>query len=171
MARMEAKALSTPARLVNLADVVQEAAPAFNELASRAGNHCTVLAASPLWVEGYESLLFRLLFNLAENAIKYTPHGGTIDVTLEQQGSTAVLQVKDNGVGIAAEAQQHIFDRFHRGDPSREGSGTGLGLALVRSIAELHHGQISLSSTPGRGTCFRVILPLRVAPLSSPPVD
>jgi signal transduction histidine kinase len=81
------------------------------------------------------------------------------------------LQVKDNGAGIAAEAQQHIFDRFYRGDPSREGSGTGLGLALVRSITELHHGQISLSSTPGRGSCFRVILPLRAAPLSPPPVD
>jgi heavy metal sensor kinase len=171
MARMEAKALSTPARLVNLADVVQEAAPALTELASRAGNHCTVLAALPLWIEGYESLLFRLVFNLAENAIKYTPRGGTIEVTLEQQGSAAVLQVKDNGAGIAAEAQQHIFDRFYRGDPSREGSGTGLGLALVRSITELHHGQISLSSTPGRGSCFRVILPLRAAPLSPPPVD
>jgi heavy metal sensor kinase len=168
MARMEAKALTTPAAMVNLADVVQEAAPALTELATRAGNHCTVVAPGRLWVEGYESLLFRLVFNLGENAIKYTPSGGTIDVTLEQQDGAAVLQVKDTGPGIAAEAQQHIFDRFYRGDPSREGSGTGLGLALVRSIAELHHGQISVASTPGRGSCFRVILP---APLSPPRED
>jgi heavy metal sensor kinase len=171
MARMEAKALSTPASLVNLADVVQEAAPALTELAIRAGNRCTVVAPAPLWVLGYESLLFRLVFNLAENAIKYTPRGGTIDVTLEQQSSAAVLQVKDNGPGIAAEAQQHIFDRFYRGDPSREGSGTGLGLALVRSIAELHDGQISVSSTLGQGSCFRVVLPRVALPLSAPPED
>ena len=171
MARMDAKALSAPASLVNLTDVVQEAAPALTELAIRAENHCTVVATAPLWVHGYESLLFRLVFNLAENAIKYTPRRGTIDVTLEQQGSAAVLQVKDNGAGIAAEAQQHIFDRFYRGDPSREGNGTGLGLALVRSIAELHHGQISVSSTLGQGSCFRVVLPRTAAPLSSAPQD
>ena len=160
MARMEAKALSTPPSPINLAEVVQGAAPALTELATRAGNHCTVVTAKPLWVQGYESLLFRLVFNLAENAIKYTPEGGTIEVTLEQQDRAAVLQVKDNGPGIAAEAQGHIFDRFFRGDPSREGSGTGLGLALVRSVTELHQGQISVSSAPGRGSCFRVTLPL-----------
>jgi heavy metal sensor kinase len=171
MARMEAKALSTPASLVNLTDVVQEAAPALTELAAHAGNHCTVVAAAPLWVQGYESLLFRLVFNLAENAIKYTPRGGTIGVNLEQQGSAAVLQVKDSGPGIATEAQQHIFDRFYRGDPSREGSGTGLGLALVRSIAELHRGQISVSSLLGQGSCFRMVLPRAAAPLPSPPQD
>jgi two-component system, OmpR family, sensor kinase len=81
------------------------------------------------------------------------------------------LQVKDNGPGIAAEAQGHIFNRFFRGDPSREGSGTGLGLALVRSITELHHGQINVSSTPGRGSCFRVTLPLLTAPLAPPRED
>lgn len=171
MARMEAKALSTPASPVNLAEVVQEAAPALTELANRAENHCTVIATTPLWVQGYESLLFRLVFNLAENAIKYTPRGGTIDVTLEQQSSAAVLQVKDNGPGITAEAQQHIFDRFYRGDPSREGSGTGLGLALVRSIAELHHGQVTVSSTLGRGSFFRVTLPLLPNRLSPPRKD
>jgi heavy metal sensor kinase len=171
MARMEAKALSTPPSPVNLAEVVQDAAPALTELATRAGNYCTVAAAAALWVRGYEPLLFRLVFNLAENAIKYTPEGGTIDVSLEQQGGAAVLQVKDNGPGIAREAQEHIFERFYRGDPAREGSGTGLGLALVGSIAELHQGEISLSSTPGRGSCFRVTLPLLPAPLSPPRKD
>ena len=62
--------------------------------------------------------------------------------------------------GIAAEALEHIFDRFYRGDPAREGSGTGLGLALVRSIVQLHQGQIRVSSTLGEGSCFHVTLPL-----------
>jgi heavy metal sensor kinase len=160
LARMEGNALSSSPSRVNLAEVVEDAAPALSELAARAGNVCAVATAPPLWVEGYDSLLFRLVFNLAENAIKYTPAGGRIEVTLEQRDGSAVLQVKDDGPGIAPEAQEHIFDRFYRGDPAREGNGTGLGLALVRSIVELHRGEIRLSSTPGEGSCFRVALPL-----------
>jgi heavy metal sensor kinase len=167
MARMEGNALSTGPRPVNLAEVLEDVAPALSELAARAGNVCTVGSTPPLWIEGYDSLLFRLVFNLAENAIKYTPSGGRIEVTLEQQDHSAVLQVKDNGPGIAPDAQEHIFDRFYQGDPAREGSGTGLGLALVRAIVELHHGQIHLSSDVGKGSCFRVTLPLAPAASSS----
>jgi signal transduction histidine kinase len=167
MARMESNALSARPSRVNLAEVLHDAAPALSELAARAGNRCTVAPAPPLWVEGYDSLLFRLVFNLAENAIKYTPSGGRIEVTLEQQDGSAVLQVEDNGPGIAPEAQEHIFDRFYRGDPSREGSGTGLGLALVRAIVQLHQGQIHLSSELGKGSCFRVTLPLAPSASSS----
>ena len=167
MARMEGNALSALPKPVNLAEVLEDVAPALTELAARAGNLCTVAATPPLWIEGYDSLLFRLVFNLAENAIKYTPSGGKIAVTLEQQDHSAVLQVKDNGQGIAPDAQEHIFDRFYQGDPAREGSGTGLGLALVRAIVELHHGQIDLASAVGKGTCFRVTLPLAPAASSS----
>jgi heavy metal sensor kinase len=160
MARMEGNALSVGARPVNLAEVLEDAAPALSELAARAGNICTVAAAQPLWIEGYDSLIFRLVFNLAENAIKYTPAGGKIGITLQQQEGLAVLEVKDNGPGIPADAQEHIFDRFYRGDPAREGIGTGLGLALVRSIVQLHQGQIRVSSVAGEGSCFRVTLPV-----------
>ena len=144
MARLEGNALSALPKPVNLAEVLEDVALALSELTARAGNACTVAATPPLWIEGYDSLLFRLVFNLAENAIKYTPSRGKIEVTLEQQDHSAVLQVKDNGQGIAPDAQEHIFDRFYQGDPAREGSGTGLGLALVRAIVELHHGQIHL---------------------------
>jgi heavy metal sensor kinase len=160
MARMEGNALSTRPSRVNLAEVLDNVAPALSELAARAGNQCTVAAATPVWIEGYDSLLFRLVFNLAENAIKYTPAGGQIEVTLQQQGGSAVLEVKDNGRGIASDAQEHIFDRFYQGDPAREGSGAGLGLALVRSIVQLHQGQIRVSSALGEGSCFHVTLPL-----------
>jgi heavy metal sensor kinase len=160
MARMEGNALSARPTPVNLAQVLEDVAPALSELAARAGNSCTVSPASPLWIEGYDSLLFRLVFNLAENAIKYTPPGGKIEIILQQQNSSAVLEVKDNGPGIAPDAQEHIFDRFYRGDPAREGSGTGLGLALVRSIAHLHQGEIRVFSALGEGSCFRVVLPL-----------
>jgi heavy metal sensor kinase len=160
MARMEGNALSARPMPVNLAQVLEDVAPALSELAARAENSCTVSPASPLWIEGYDSLLFRLVFNLAENAIKYTPPGGKIEITLQQQNSSALLEVKDNGPGIAPDAQEHVFDRFYRGDPAREGSGTGLGLALVRSIVHLHQGEIRVFSALGEGSCFRVILPL-----------
>jgi signal transduction histidine kinase len=124
-----------------------------------------------LWIEGYDSLLFRLVFNLAENAIKYTPAGGKIEVTLGQENGVAVLEVKDNGPGISAEAQAHIFDRFYRGDPAREGNGTGLGLALVRSIVQLHQGRITVSSVPGEGSCFHVYFPLTPATTAAPTKD
>jgi heavy metal sensor kinase len=171
MARMEGNALSARPSRVNLAGVLEDAAPALNELATRAGNICEVAGAPPLWVEGYDSFLFRLIFNLAENAIKYTPKGGRIEISLERQNGSAVLQVKDNGPGITPDAQEHIFDRFFRGDPAREGSGTGLGLALVRSIVDLHQGQIRVSSAPAKGSCFRVTLPLAAGPSPSQSVD
>ena len=167
MASMESNALSMPPKPVNLAEVLEDAAPALSELASRAGNCSKVAPAPPVWVEGYDSLLFRLVFNLAENAIKYTPRGGRVEVTLEQQNGSAVLQVKDNGPGNAAEAEERIFDRFYRVDPGREGRGSGPGLALVRSIVQLHKGEIRLSSTLGAGSCFRVTLPLAPAAASA----
>ena len=167
MARMEGNALSARPTRVNLAEVLEDVAPALSELAARAGNSCTVSPAPPLWIEGYDSLIFRLVFNLAENAIKYTPAGGKIEVMLQQQNSSAVLEVKDDGPGIAPDAQEHVFDRFYRGDPAREGSGTGLGLALVRSVVHLHQGDIRVFSALGEGSCFRVVLPLAPNPSAS----
>jgi len=167
MARMEGNALSARPTRVNLAEVLEDVAPALSELATRAGNSCTVSPAPPLWIEGYDSLIFRLVFNLAENAIKYTPAGGKIEIMLQQQNSSAVLEVKDDGPGIAPDAQEHVFDRFYRGDPAREGSGTGLGLALVRSVVHLHQGDIRVFSALGEGSCFRVVLPLAPNPSAS----
>jgi heavy metal sensor kinase len=164
MARMESHALSTPAKRVNLAEVLRDVAPALSELAKRAENSCRVVMPQPLWVDGYDTLLFRLVFNLAENAIKYTPVNGRIEVALQEQDGWAVLEVSDNGPGIAPEAQEHIFDRFYRGDPARGGSGTGLGLALVQSIVQLHRGRIEVRSDQGKGTSFRVLLPLAPRP-------
>ncbi len=170
MARIESNALPINPRPVNLAETMEDVAPALMELAARAGNRCKVNAPSPCWVLGSESLLFRLVFNLAENAIKYTPAQGLIEVTLRQDDGAAVWEVKDTGPGIAPEVQKRLFERFYRGDPAREGNGTGLGLALVRSIVQLHHGKIEVSSAAGEGSSFRVLLPL-VPPPASPPSE
>jgi signal transduction histidine kinase len=157
---MDGNSLSLALQTVDLAQVLREVTPAVQTLAEKAGSRCTITATAPLWVRGYESLLFRMIFNLAENAIKYTPAGGKIDITINSSDSAAILEVRDNGPGIPADQQEHIFERLYRGDTAREGGGSGLGLALVRSITQLHKGKITLSSAAGEGSCFRVELPL-----------
>ena len=108
------------------------------------------------------SKLSQIVYNLTENALKYTPDGGRIAVSLTTGGGQAILTVEDNGVGIPKEDQAHIFDRFYRVDKarSRETGGTGLGLSIVRQMVTLHGGVISVESQPGKGSRFIVRIPL-----------
>jgi heavy metal sensor kinase len=160
LARSDSGNLEVGRTPVNVSDVVADVAPSLQALAETTGVTLTITATTPAWVEGNASMLFRLLFNLGENAIKYTPAGGAIEVALHRNGQEAALEVRDTGPGIPLEERARIFDRFYRGDPARSRGGTGLGLALARSIVLLHHGYLTVESTPRRGSCFRVILPL-----------
>jgi len=111
---------------------------------------------------GDKSKLGQVIYNLTENALKYTPDGGHIHAELVQRGKLAVFTVTDDGVGIPKEDQAHIFDRFYRVDKarSRETGGTGLGLSIVRQIVELHGGRVTVDSEPGKGSTFTVELPV-----------
>ena len=110
---------------------------------------------------GDRSKLNQILYNLIDNAMKYTQDGGAVRVTLDDGGETVIWRVKDNGVGIPKEDQEHIFDRFYRVDKarSRETGGTGLGLSIVKQLVTLHGGTIGVESELGKGSCFTVILP------------
>lgn len=112
-----------------------------------------------LTIRGDEKLLPRVCYNLVDNAIRYSPSGGTIAVTWSRAGDEAVLAVADAGIGIAPEDHERIFERFHQVDESRS-RGTGLGLAIVKWIVELHDGHIEVQSELGQGATFRVCLPL-----------
>jgi heavy metal sensor kinase len=117
----------------------------------------------PVTVRGDPARLRQVFYNLVDNAIKYTPEGGTVQVEVESSGGSAIASVRDTGVGIAAEHLPHVFERFYRVDKarSREEGGTGLGLSIARSIIAAHGGRIDLESQgPGRGTTARVELPL-----------
>ena len=105
-------------------------------------------------------LLRQLLLILVDNAIRYTPHGRTITLSLSQDSTWAMLQVDDAGIGIPPEDLPHIFRRFYRGRQTRAVPGTGLGLAIAKSIVEQHGGHITVESTPGRGSTFTAYLPL-----------
>lgn len=108
-----------------------------------------------------ESLFRMALTNLISNAIRHTPRGGRVKVTLQPGDSGSELVVSDTGCGIAGEHLPHLFDRFYRADSARSGAhgGTGLGLAIVRTIAQLHGGKAEVESAPGEGTVFRVRFP------------
>ena len=120
------------------------------------------LAAQNMEINGEIQAISQLVDNLVDNAIKYTDSGGSIDVCLRRQENAAELLVKDSGIGISSPLQQRIFERFYRVDKarSRELGGTGLGLSIVKNIAEQHGGSVSVESQPGRGSSFKVILPL-----------
>ncbi len=113
-------------------------------------------------VEGNKLRLKQMLGNLLDNAIKYTPDGGTISLSLYRDSQWARIDVSDTGIGISPEHLPHMFDRFYRDDQarSRTTGGTGLGLAIVKSIAEQHGGKVAVTSEPGKGSTFSVWLKL-----------
>jgi signal transduction histidine kinase len=103
--------------------------------------------------------LRQAIANLVDNAIKYTPRGGRVTVTVARAGGDAIVRVTDTGEGIAPEAVPRIWDRLYRAEPSRARPGLGLGLSLVKAIVFAHGGRITVSTEPGHGSTFTLILP------------
>lgn len=128
----------------------------------------TCAAANDVWVEGDRARMKQVVVNLLDNAIKYTSPGGTVGLNVGARDGKAVLEVSDNGMGIPGESLPRVFERFYRVDEarSRELGGAGLGLSIVKSICTAHHGRVEAASTPGKGSVFRVELPLTSAPLN-----
>ena len=149
-------------------DLNQIAADALevNEPHIRSRDHevHVALAPTPTWVRGDPLRLTQVMGNLLNNAIKYTPPGGQIWVTLERSGSDALFAVRDNGVGISAQALPRVFDLFHRGDRLGAETGLGIGLTLVQTLVQMHGGSVTAySAGPGNGSTFTVRLPLAAA--------
>ena len=113
-------------------------------------------------VAGDRARIAQLLDNLVSNAVKFTPEGGRVDVRVRAGESQAILEVRDSGMGIPAEEQEFLFERFFRTSTATEQAiqGTGLGLAISKAIVEAHSGRITVASEEGAGTTFRVALPL-----------
>jgi signal transduction histidine kinase/DNA-binding response OmpR family regulator len=171
--RLESGRLHATFRPTDLADYTSRLASTFRSAAERAGLALTVDCRplpAPVYVDG-ESWE-KIVFNLLSNAVKYTREGG-ITVRVCARGHMAVLEVSDTGVGVPPSEQPLLFDRFHRvtGAWSRSHEGTGIGLALVRELAELHGGTASASSEPGKGSTFTVAVPFGVAHLDPAHVD
>ena len=147
---------------VNLKALVEELYEDGIILASEKGITLTLQSGPPVLLVADRMRLHQLFLNLIDNAIKYTPPGGTVTLALERQDGSAVVRVSDSGIGIPEAEQGRIFDRFYRVDKarSREMGGAGLGLSIAKWIAELHRGTISVESVLQKGSVFTVRLPL-----------
>lgn len=149
---------------ISLNEVVKECVRAARVLAVRKGVRLkTEYDSAAIVLSGDDELIKRMMLNLLDNAVKYTPQGGEISVALARQNGSALIVVRDTGIGIPQGDQLHIFDRFYRVDKARSRAlgGAGLGLSIVSWIVAAHGGKIDVDSTAGRGSKFTVELPLK----------
>jgi heavy metal sensor kinase len=161
LSREDAGVVCSVRKSVELAALLDSVVETMRPLAEAKGLHLCRVGEGEIRVLGDEVRLRQVFYNLLDNAIKYTPEGGTVEVRLARRHRGAVVTVRDNGIGIPAEHLPRVFDRFYRVDKarSREEGGTGLGLSIAKIIITAHDGQIDLTSTPGQGTLCTVTLP------------
>jgi hypothetical protein len=168
LTRLEAHEIRPNPERFPVAELVQDVAQKFELQAHKAQQRLvTHIRPDVPMVAADIGMIERVLENLIENAMRYTPAGGTIEIGVEPGGPGVALRVSDTGRGIAPEELAHVFDRYYRvdrGERSATGN-AGLGLAITRRIVELHGGTIRAESVPGAGTCFIVELP------AAPPVS
>jgi two-component system, OmpR family, sensor kinase len=149
---------------VDLEPLVRDVFETASILGEAAGITVVMPEISPVMVLGDATRLRQLFLNLTTNAIKYTPRGGSVDLSLTSHDRTAAFSVRDSGLGISAADLPHVFERFYRADRARsrspERGGFGLGLAISQWIAEAHGGNIAVRSRLGRGSTFTVTLPV-----------
>lgn len=158
---------------VDLVEVLERAVDLYKDVADGKGITITLAPGQSvgtdetgadlvrgLLVEGDRPRLEQVAANLIDNAVKYTPDGGRVTVSVTRDGRNAVLRVHDTGVGIPEDEIPLIWDRLFRGDRSRAERGLGLGLSLVRAIVHAHGGTVAVQSDFGRGSTFTVALPL-----------
>ena len=166
LAEGDAGLLGARDQSVRLDKIVRESVDMFEAVAETQDVQLTAGEPAAALVPGDEFHVRQIVRNLIDNAIKFSPAPGRVEVTLKTDPARkqAILAVKDHGIGIPEDLQPHIFDRFYRVDKSRNRlsrrSGTGLGLSICRSIVTALHGEISVQSRPGEGSTFTVVLPL-----------
>ena len=156
--RLEQSPERYPFAVLDLSRLTQEAAEEFAMLGVR-GIAIHTEVEPDVYVSGSAMLLSRLLRNLLSNAVRYGKENGCVQIGLRSAEGKAILSVCDDGIGVAPEEREKIFERFYRSDSSRSVQGTGLGLPMVRRIAQLHGGTVELESEVGRGSTFRVVFP------------
>ncbi|HBG45403.1 MAG TPA: two-component sensor histidine kinase [Deltaproteobacteria bacterium] len=170
LAKMDVEKGATARERVDLDRVVQERIDQLRRRALDSAVQLDILENKPAVVNGDLVRIGQLVFNLIDNAIKYTPSGGRVELRLGEEAGKAVLSVRDTGAGISAEDLPYIFDRFYRVDKARTSTvgGAGLGLSICKEIAQAHGGTINVESVLGKGSVFTVRLPMAAAHLSAP---
>ena len=166
ISRLDAGEVKMDKTRLDLGDLAASTADEMRLLAEEKSIRLRTHVAVSVQVEGDRTRLQQVIVNLIDNAIKYTQEGGTVEFRVGQEGNTAVLEVSDDGPGIPVHALPHVFERFYRADKarSRASGGAGLGLSIVKAICAAHNAEVKVSSQEGRGSCFRVELPVLTGP-------
>ena len=161
LSRIEAAESRSNFEPVNLVQLVREIGEQFASRAEQADRSFNMdIPVETVHVSGNGTQLRQVIFNLLENALKFTPRTGSISLLLEHSGSEALLTIRDTGIGIPSEDLSHLFERFHRGRNASEYIGNGLGLAIVKAILTRHGGTVTVHSEAGQGTQVDVSLPI-----------
>jgi signal transduction histidine kinase len=166
-ARIELGKIELKPTPLDLVPLVQEVARALRPQIARKGQRLTLeLAAALPAIVGDADRLRQILTNLLSNALKYTPSGGRITITARQDAGGVRVAVQDTGIGLTPAEQAQLFTPFFRAqhETTQRVGGTGLGLAITRALVELHGGAITVTSVPGQGSTFSVMLPTPQAP-------
>jgi len=162
ISRLDAGEVKMDKSHLDLRELASSTAGEMKLLAEEKSISVRIQAGPGVEVAGDRVRLQQVVVNLIDNSIKYTLAGGMIEVRVGREGQSAVLEVSDNGLGIPAQDLPHVFERFYRADKarSRASGGAGLGLSIVKAICAAHNGDIKVSSQEGKGSTFRVELPL-----------
>jgi len=159
LSRVEKQAILASRTRFDLTEQVRRCILLFENKWEERGLKLTV-ELDEVTLEGDEELLSQVWLNLIDNAVKFTPEGGSVEIRLHARENNALFVIRDDGYGIPEEAQRHIFDKFYQGDPSHAAAGNGLGLSIAKRVVTLHGGFIRCKSEEGAGTEFTVELPL-----------
>jgi two-component system phosphate regulon sensor histidine kinase PhoR len=161
LSRLESNDLELHSGPVAVADAFKRAAETVRPKAAAKGIHLEAVIPGSLSAQGDDRAVEQVLLNLLDNAVKYTPEGGRVEVTGREEGSRCFISVRDSGLGIDPKHLPRIFERFYRVDKgrSRDMGGTGLGLSIVKHVVGAMQGEVRVESEPGRGSTFTVVLP------------
>jgi len=163
ISEVETGAMKLKLRRVDVSELARQLTEFYAEVAEDRGLKITLSAETRCEAVADENRLRQAVANLLDNAVKYTPEGGEVAVAVKRTGGQVVVSVRDTGMGIPAEDLPRVWERLYRGDKSRSQRGLGLGLSLVRAIAQAHLGDCRVQSEPGRGSEFTLRIPAQMA--------
>jgi heavy metal sensor kinase len=167
ISEVETGAMTLNLKPVNVTELAGQLTDLYAEVAEDRGLTMTLSAAKSCEVVADENRLRQAVANLLDNAVKYTPTGGRVEVAVQEAAGKVVVSVRDTGIGIAPEELPRVWERLYRGDKSRSQRGLGLGLSLVRAIARAHAGECRVKSEPGSGSEFSLWIPSYAAGLQA----
>lgn len=161
LTKLDARTDKLEPKLTDINTLLQRITRSLKPQADRKNIAMAIVHEEEVYAEIDLSKMWQVIYNITDNAIKYTPQGGVVKLSLKNEGDFCRIEISDNGIGIPVEDADRIFDRFYRVDKarSRESGGTGLGLSIVKDMVELHEGKILLDSKEGEGSTFIIIIP------------